>query len=182
MLKVVEEMMTFEQNKERQNTLAIEIRSLAAGQDASAFRTLNEEWITRYFTLEPKDRETLGDPKKMILEKGGRLFMAYAAGEPPDRVAVGCVALIPLEDGIYELSKMAVAPEMRGRGVGRRLLEHAIGAAKEIGAKKLFLGSSTKLVNAVHLYESVGFEHVPPEELPPMPYARADVFMQMKLR
>jgi hypothetical protein len=40
--------------------LAIEIRPLMRGEDATAFRTLNEEWITRYFTLEEKDIETLG--------------------------------------------------------------------------------------------------------------------------
>jgi hypothetical protein len=34
---------------------AIEIRSLAPGDDTAAFRTLNEEWITRCFTLETKD-------------------------------------------------------------------------------------------------------------------------------
>jgi hypothetical protein len=34
----------------------IEIHSLAPGDDTAAFRTLNEEWITRYFTLEAKDR------------------------------------------------------------------------------------------------------------------------------
>jgi putative acetyltransferase len=57
---------------------AIEIRSLAPGDDATAFRTLNEEWITRYLTLESKDRETLNDPVHSILLKGGHIFMAYA--------------------------------------------------------------------------------------------------------
>jgi putative acetyltransferase len=84
-------------------------------------------------------------------------------------------------DGVYELSKMAVSPAMRGRGVGRAVLEHAIGQARELGAAKLFLGSNSVLKNAVHLYESVGFRHVPAEELPAMHYARADVFMEMEL-
>jgi putative acetyltransferase len=56
---------------------AIEIRSLARGDDATAFRTLNEEWITRYFTLEAKNRETLNDPVHSILLKGGHIFVAY---------------------------------------------------------------------------------------------------------
>jgi hypothetical protein len=43
----------------------------------------------------------------------------------------------------------------------------------------LFLGSNTKLQSAIHLYESVGFRHVAPENLPPMPYTRADTFMEM---
>ncbi len=45
----------------------------------------------------------------------------------------------------------------------------------------LFLGSNSVLKDAVHLYESIGFHHVPPEELPEMHYARADVFMRMAL-
>jgi putative acetyltransferase len=154
----------------------IEIRPLLPGDDSTAFRTLNEEWITRYFRLEAKDRETLGDPERTILRKGGYIFMVYADAEP-----VGCVALIPMGDGVYELSKMAVSPRLRGLGVGRRLLEYAVARARLLGARSLFLGSSTKLPNAVHLYESIGFRHVPPEKLPPMQYTRADVFMEMPL-
>jgi N-acetylglutamate synthase-like GNAT family acetyltransferase len=61
------------------------------------------------------------------------------------------------------------------------LLEYAIAQGRALGARKLFLGSNSVLKNAVHLYESVGFLHVPPEELPDMHYARADVFMEMVL-
>jgi putative acetyltransferase len=154
----------------------IEIRSLGKGEDASAFRSLNEEWITHYFTLEKSDRAVLGDPDKMILQKGGHIFMAYFS-----RQAVGCVALIPMGDGVYELSKMAVSPRLRGLGIGRRLLEHTVKQARLMGAKSLFLGSNAKLENAVHLYESIGFRHVPPERIPPMPYTRANVFMEMAL-
>jgi len=159
-----------------ENTMTgLTIRSFQA-EDAEAFRLLNEEWITRYFTLEEKDNVTLGDPQGNILNKGGHIFVV-AEGER----CVGCVALIKMDDGVFEVSKMAVSPELRGRGVGRRLLEYTVEQARRLGAKSLFLGSSTKLKNAVHLYESIGFKHVPPEKLPPMPYVRADVFMEMPL-
>jgi N-acetylglutamate synthase-like GNAT family acetyltransferase len=154
----------------------IEIRALLPGDDATAFRTLNEEWIARYFSLEAPDIETLGDPETTILRKGGSIFMVYA-----DSLPVGCVALIPLGQGIYELSKMAVSPQLRGRGIGRRLLLHAIAQARLLGATSLVLGSNTRLADAIHLYESVGFRHVPPASLPPNPYTRANVFMQMSL-
>jgi putative acetyltransferase len=169
------------QNPALQTALRIEIYPLQPGDDATAFRTLNEEWITRHFTLEKKDIETLGDPENAILRKGGHIFMARAIGEFGEAEAVGCVALIPMGNHVYELSKMAVSPRLRGLGIGRSLLEFAIAHAKRIGAKSLFLGSSTKLPNAVHLYEAVGFQHVPPERLPPVPYARADVFMELPL-
>ncbi len=155
---------------------AIEIRELQPNEDATAFRILNEEWITRHFTMEKKDREILDDPETAILQQGGHIFMVYVEGQ-----AVGCVALIPLEHGVYELSKMAVSPRLQGLGIGRRLLEHTIAQAKAIGARSLFLGSNTKLKNAVHLYESVGFRHVPADKLPLMAYTRADVFMEMQL-
>jgi GNAT superfamily N-acetyltransferase len=156
--------------------LTIDIRTLLPGDDATAFRTLNEEWIIRHFALEPKDRETLGDPENTILRKGGSIFMLYAEGQP-----AGCVALIPITGGTYELSKMAIAPHLRGHGLGRRLLQHAIHQARLMGIKSLFLGSSKKLQAAVHLYESLGFRHVDPKALPPMPYTRADVFMELVL-
>jgi putative acetyltransferase len=168
--------MTAERNQPSEAS-EIAIRPLEIGQDSSAFRTLNEEWITRYFVLEPKDRETLGDPENTILRKGGRIFIAYGQGK-----ALGCVALIPMENGVYELSKMAVSPESRGLGTGRKLLEYAIAQARELGAKSLFLGSNSVLKSAVHLYESVGFRHVPPEKLPDMHYSRANVFMEMPLQ
>ncbi len=157
-------------------TMPIEIRPLLSGEDSTAFRTLNEEWITRHFTLEAKDIETLHHPETNILAKGGQILMLYVGAEP-----AGCVALIPIQSGIYELSKMAVAPHLRGFGLGRRLLVRAITEARRLGARSLFLGSSTKLPNAVHLYESVGFRHVPPEALPPMPYTRASIFMELLL-
>jgi N-acetylglutamate synthase-like GNAT family acetyltransferase len=156
--------------------IGVEIRALKPGEDATAFRTLNEEWITKHFALEAKDRETLGDPENTILRKGGQIFMVHAEGE-----AVGCVALIPMGDGVYELSKMAVSPRLRGQGIGRVLLTYAIEQARAIGARSLFLGSNSKLPAAVHLYESMGFQHVPVERLPPMHYKRADVFMEMIL-
>ncbi|HTV06796.1 MAG TPA: hypothetical protein VME86_15615, partial [Acidobacteriaceae bacterium] len=59
----------------------IVIRPLEMGEDGTAFRLLNEEWISRYFRLEAKDRETLGDPEGTILRKGGRVYQAWSGGE-----------------------------------------------------------------------------------------------------
>ena len=144
--------------------------------DADAFRTLNEEWIASLFRIEEKDRITLGDPQGRIVAPGGQVFVA-ADGE----TVVGCAALIRFGEGVYELSKMAVSPQTRGQGIGRRLLSYVIEQARSMGAETVFLGSSTKLKNAVHLYESLGFRHVLPSDLPEMKYDRADVFMKMNL-
>lgn len=143
-------------------------------QDASTFRELNEQWIAKYFSLEEQDRVTLGDPHASILEAGGHIFIAVTEQTP-----IGCCALIPLRPGVFELAKMAVAEEYRGRGVGRKMLEYTISEAKNLGASSLYLGSNTSLTDAIHLYESFGFRYLPPERVPPSPYTRANVFMQL---
>jgi N-acetylglutamate synthase-like GNAT family acetyltransferase len=153
----------------------IELQSLRLGEDGTAFRTLNEEWISRYFVLEQRDKETLNHPER-ILANGGRIYFAFLAG-----VVVGTVALMRLENGQYELTKMAVSPEMRGKGIGRQILVHAIADARSMGLPSIFLASNSALQNAVHLYESLGFRHIPKEDLPWEAYGRADVFMEMPL-
>jgi GNAT superfamily N-acetyltransferase len=157
-------------------TLELTMRPMATDADAEAFRTLNEEWISKWFRIEAKDAATLGDPQGKIIEPGGQVYVASDG----DRV-LGAAALIRFGEGIYELSKMAVAPETRGQGVGRRLLAYVLDQARGLGAHTVFLGSSTRLKNAVHLYESLGFRHVPTSDLPEMNYARADVFMKIDL-
>jgi N-acetylglutamate synthase-like GNAT family acetyltransferase len=155
-------------------SMDVVIRPLTSDADVAAFRELNEEWIAKHFVVEEQDRRQLADPVAAYVAPGGAILMAELGGR-----IVGCVALGPEGDGAFELSKMAVATDLRGRGLGRRLLAAAIAHARAMGASSLFLGSSTKLADAVHLYESLGFVHVPPETLH-MPYDRADVFMQLR--
>jgi len=155
----------------------LEITSMQTPEEARAFKTLNEEWIALLFAIEEEDRVILNNPVENIVDKGGDVLIARDGDS-----IIGCVALVPTGAGVFELSKMSVTPEFRGRGYGRRIIHAAINRARGLGATSLFLGSSTKLPNAVHLYESVGFKHVPVEQIGPMPYARADVFMEMQLK
>jgi putative acetyltransferase len=150
----------------------VEIREFEAG-DAEAFRALNEEWITRYFALEPRDVETLGDPETKILARGGQIFFAIREGQP-----VGCVALVTMGEREFEISKMAVTSAAQGMGLGRRLMERAIDAARQRGASRLYLETNHVLTPAIALYESVGFRHLPAGD---SPYTRADVRMEMLL-
>lgn len=45
-----------------------------------AFQSLNEEWISRYFTLEEPDYQMLNDPHTYILSGGGHILMAEHQG------------------------------------------------------------------------------------------------------
>ncbi|MEU4343061.1 GNAT family N-acetyltransferase [Nocardia sp. NPDC023852] len=154
----------------------IVIEPMSGPVDAQAFKKLNEDWIVELFSLEPADSAKLDDPEREIVAKGGQVLIARDGAD-----IVGCVALMPEGDSVFELTKMAVARDRRGRGLGRLILRAAIDYARRRGVKALFLGSSTKLPNAVHLYESIGFVHVPSDQIGPMPYQRADVFMRYEL-
>lgn len=153
------------------------ITSMQTPEEAWAFKTLNEEWITRIFAIEEADRIILDYPLENIVNRGGDVLIARTGDS-----IIGCVALVPTGASVFELSKMCVTSEAQGRGYGRRMIHAAISRARELGATLLFLGSSTKLPNAVHLYESVGFKHVPVEQIVPMPYVRADIFMELELK
>src|SRR5271169_4967607 len=97
--------------------LDLTIREFQAGDEA-AFRQLNEEWIIRYFAMEAKDEEALSDPRRTILERGGRIFFAVRQGQ-----TIGCCALLAMAPDEYEVAKMAVAEAAQKGGVGRSLLE-----------------------------------------------------------
>ena len=151
------------------------VRTFEAG-DEEAFRILNEEWITAYFRLEEKDLQVLREPQKYILSNGGQIFMALRGDIP-----VGCCALLARHDGSFEVAEMGVPRRERGQGIGRKLLAFAISFARRNAMSRLYLETNHVLVNAIHLYESAGFSHIPPERVQPSPYARADVYMEMML-
>jgi putative acetyltransferase len=153
----------------------VEFRHFAPGDEA-AFRELNEAWIAGNFVVEDKDREVLDDPVAHILQPGGALLMAVQDG-----VAIGTCGLLAMEDGSFEVAKMTVAERYRGQGIGKKLLAHVIEYARAIGAPRLYLETNEKLVNAIRVYESLGFRHLPPERVHPSPYARANVYMELWL-
>ena len=139
-------------------------------QHGEAFRVLNEAWISKYFVIEPKDREVLNDPQGKIIDKGGRVFMALQDGR-----AVGCAALLKMDDGGYEVAKMTVSETLRGSGLGRLLMQRCIDAGAELGATRLYLETNSTLAPALGLYRAMGFRDLAPTETP---YVRADVFME----
>jgi len=139
---------------------------------AAAFKALNEAWISKYFILEAKDREVLDDPQGKVLAKGGRIFMAIE-----DDQAMGCVALLKMADGGYEVAKMTVSETLRGSGLGRALMERCIEAGAEDGAPRLYLETNSSLAPALALYRATGFCDLAPVATE---YVRADVFMERR--
>lgn len=133
-------------------------------------KTLNLEWLQKYFKVEPKDKKVLSDPQSEIIDKGGMIFYAQYNSQ-----IVGTVSLLKIDSTTFELSKMAVSDGNQGLGIGKKLLEHCLNEAKEKGIQKLILYSNRKLLPAIHLYKSFGFVEIPVEE---GVYERADIKME----
>ena len=145
-------------------------------EHAEAFRSLNEAWIRKYFALESRDHEMLGDPQGQILDPGGHIFMALEDGR-----AVGCVALLPLPDGGFEIAKMAVEEGRRGGGVGRALMERCLEVASAAGAPRLYLETNSVLAPALSLYRSMGFKPLARTRDPAADYERVNIWMELAL-
>jgi ribosomal protein S18 acetylase RimI-like enzyme len=61
-----------------------------------------------------------------------------------------------VEDDVFYISRVAVAPERRGRGLGRTLLGHAIESQRARGATRFRVDVSADNAVAIRLYQSVG--------------------------
>src|ERR1035437_3404899 len=118
-----------------ESTPQILIRTFQPGDEA-AFRILNEAWITRFFALEEKDRLTLGDPQKYILQPGGQILLVQLSLQ-----VVGCCALMRMDSQTFEIAKMAVAESAQGLGIGKLLMQGSIDLARKLGARRLYLGN-----------------------------------------
>ena len=143
------------------------------GKLQQAFRAINVQWIEQYFKMEAADYKTLDHPNTYILEPGGYIFMAIYKEK-----VVGTSALIKRDDTTYELAKMGVLPEARGKQIGWKLGQTIVEKARALGAKRLFLESNTSLSPALALYYKLGFQRILG---PPSPYERADIQMELFL-
>lgn len=137
------------------------------------FYDLNVEWLRKFFYVEPYDEQVLSNPKTYILEKGGHIFFAVK-----DDKVMGTVALIPYDKSTYELTKMAVHPNFRGRKIGQQMLQYCIEFVLGEG-KNLMLYSHTKLKNAIHIYRKAGFKELELEA--DNPYERSNIKMILTL-
>ena len=138
------------------------------------FATLNKAWLQKYFTVEPIDEKIFADPQEYIVNNGGYIFFAKV----DDEIA-GTFALMKVEEGVFELSKMAVDEKFQGRKIGNKMVEFSLEKAKQLGAKKVILYSNTALKSAIHLYDKFGFNEV---FMGKVEYKRANIKMEIDIK
>ena len=97
----------------------------------------------------------------------GRLLLALD-GEHP----AGCVGLRPLDACTAEIKRLYLRAAYRGTGLGRRLAQTVIEAARAAGYKRVMLDTLPKMQEALALYQSMGFVETAPYLAQPTPGAR----------
>lgn len=143
-------------------------------ENAIYFKTLNQWWVERYFSMEEIDVYMLNNPQEAIIDKGGRIFFAEHNGE-----IAGTIALLPHTATDIELIKMGVDENHQGLGIGKLLFNEAIAAAKTMGYKKAIIYSNKKLDAALSIYVKGGFKEIPIED--GVYYDRCDIKMELPL-
>lgn len=142
-------------------------------QYQSTYAALNKAWIEKHWQLEEADIHALEHPKEYILDREGLIFLAKYKNE-----IVGSCAMLKMEGDCYELAKMTVADEAKGKGIGALLGKRIIEQARLFKASKVYLESNTVLVPAINLYKKLGFKQVSGIS---SPYERCNIQMELIL-
>jgi GNAT superfamily N-acetyltransferase len=122
-----------------------------------------EQCLSRYFA-EISDRFEGGfDPARSLAPTldgfappDGSFLLMRLHGRP-----VGCGGFKRDSEGAAYIKRMWIAPDARGLGLGRRLLEALEQRARELGYRKLRLETEKSLAEAQGLYRSSGYREVP---------------------
>jgi ribosomal protein S18 acetylase RimI-like enzyme len=131
---------------------------LAAVEDAGEVARLLHDFNTEFDEFSP-GVEALAERAAVLIAAGE--ITVVLGGEGPDGLAQ--LRLRPsvwTESPDAYLEELYVAPPLRGRGIGRALLERTMEIARERGAGRIDLGTSESDTAAIALYESAGFTNL----------------------
>ena len=92
----------------------------------------------------------------MFVPPDGVFLVVRDGGRP-----VGCGGVARFDETRAELKRMYVVPEMRGRGLGRLLLEALEGEARLLGYTGIVLETGVGQLESLGLYASAGYEPIP---------------------
>ncbi|MBT2669650.1 GNAT family N-acetyltransferase [Streptomyces sp. ISL-14] len=113
--------------------------------------------IRELFMYEPPPMHLLllADPSRELVEEylgSGTCFVAVT-----DERIIGVYVLLQKGPKLIEIMNIAVDERHHGRGIGRQLIEHAIGHAREQGYKTIEIGTGNSGIGQLALYQKCGF-------------------------
>jgi GNAT superfamily N-acetyltransferase len=169
--------------------MEMDVRFHDTPPDMAAFRGL----LVAYYDLMLDRLEAMGGPVVDRAEIVEGVIAGLGPGRHPKaRLAlahdaegrlVGTAALVPFADDRAEMKRLYVLPEAQGTGLGHRLFEMRIAAARELGITALFADTIKGNRAMLNIYERNGFAYIPryeenanpPEFEPFLVYLRRDL-------
>lgn len=106
----------------------------------------------------------LNNLKVQYHEPDGTLFLIYSQENQP----IGCVGIRKLDDSICELKRMYLKASFRGKGIGKRMMEESIKAARKMGYEKIRLDTLATMTPAIKLYKKYDFHEIAPYRFNPI--------------
>ena len=105
------------------------------------------------------DAKRQTDGLRMILKsrETGRIFCAVNGKTVVAMVSILFTVSTSMGGRAAWLEDMVVAPDCRGKGIGAKLLTHAIEQAERAGCKRVMLLTDSVNGPAMHFYERAGF-------------------------
>ena len=95
----------------------------------------------------------------LVNSKASTLLLARTPDENSEIVGILTLVIYRVPTGLRSMVEDVVVDEsMRGYGIGKALMIHAIELAREAGAAGLSLTSNPRREAANHLYRSIGFK------------------------
>lgn len=143
--------------------MAPTIRSACSGDIAGITRIYAHavRHGTASFELDPPDESEMARRMAAICDGGFPYLAAEADGRLAGYAYAGFFRTRPayrftLEDSIY------IAPDCRGRGIGRALLDHLIAESGARGFRQMIavIGDSTRQHASIRLHASAGFAQI----------------------
>lgn len=107
--------------------------------------------------IEPDDLDSdLQAYKTYMDSQGGEGFVIDGEGK-----LLACVSYCPIEGERFQLKRIYLSKDLRGTGMGLKLLHHVEDLARARGAKTMELWSDTRFTRAHSFYEREGYQRQP---------------------
>ncbi len=138
---------------------AVEIRPASGAEDMATLRALfleYQDWLQVDLCFQDFETELASLPGAYAPPNGG-LWLAYVDGE-----LAGCIGFRPHDsETACEMKRLWLRPAYRGLGLGRRLAETSIEAARAAGHGTICLDTLSFMDAARALYADLGFHEIP---------------------
>jgi amino-acid N-acetyltransferase len=133
--------------------MEVNVRRARTG-DVRAIRSLIDTYSS--------DRRLLSKATVAIFEDIQEFWVAQSEA---DGTVVGCGAVHVMWEDLAEVRTLAVDPDHRGHGIGRRIVSALLDAARELGVSRVFV-----LTFETGFFSSLGFQVIDGTPVPPAVY------------